>query len=112
MTTKQLAAIKGYLEQGDCVNSAAKKAGVRPGTVYAHFRRNGMELPNRYHNTVKQMSIYAVYDKRDDSLLACGTAEECAERLGIGIPSFYAFVSRSGERKRRSVYKVGKEAWT
>lgn len=37
---------------------------------------------------------YVVYDKKSDSILVTGYAEECARSLGMTLHSFYSLVSR------------------
>ena len=53
---------------------------------------------------------YTIFKNKDDSVVAAGTAEECARILGITLKSFRSFVSntRSGRTK---TYSVVVEDW-
>lgn len=48
---------------------------------------------------------YTVYSNKDDTVVASGTARECAKQLGLTLDSFRSFVSntRSGRTKTFSV---------
>lgn len=49
---------------------------------------------------------YAVYLRKTDELVACGSAKECMEQMGITKSAFHTLVcrSRNGEIKKWDVY--------
>lgn len=51
-------------------------------------------------------AYYTVYNERNDEIIASGSAQECAERLGIKVSSFYYAISRqrSGRTKKPRYY--------
>jgi len=56
--------------------------------------------------TKKDVLYYTVYLKKNDEIVAFGTAEECAKMLNITLDSFYSAVTRTkkGERKKYEFY--------
>ena len=40
------------------------------------------------------LTYYTVYREKDDEIIAWGTANECAIKMGIKVSSFYYAVSR------------------
>lgn len=65
----------------------SRRRGARrgqPGTVTGH-RKAG---PHAY-------CVYTIYDKNDFPLIVDGTAQECADLLGIKLNSFYSAVYRA-----------------
>ena len=49
---------------------------------------------------------YTIYLRKNDHIVASGTAEECAKQMGTSIGSFYAIASRakSGKTKKYEIY--------
>ena len=41
------------------------------------------------------MNWYTCYDRKSEEILACGTAKQVAQALGMKMGSFYTAVSRS-----------------
>jgi len=52
---------------------------------------------------------YTVYNNRTDELVVLdGTAKECAQRLGIGVNTFYGYISRiknTGKPKKWTILR-------
>ena len=63
----------------------------------AHKRKHRARGRKKYED--KQ--FYVVYDKNDNVIVA-GTAEECAERLSIGLSSFYCKASNQNSDKYKA----------
>ena len=47
------------------------------------------------------MNYYSVYDSKDESILAFGSARECSKKLGIKVESFYYAISRQRKKGKR-----------
>lgn len=45
---------------------------------------------------------YTVYSSSTDKIIACGTARECAEQMGIGYPTFLSAVSKCKAGKQKN----------
>ena len=57
---------------------------------------------------MSKFSLYTVYDNRTDEPVAIeGTAEECAEKMGMKLNSFYANIwhGKQGDRSRWVIIK-------
>lgn len=55
------------------------------------------------------MTYYMVYRRKDDCLVACGSARQCAKMLGYAsVNQFYGIVSktRNGTVKKWEIAKV------
>lgn len=67
------------------------------------FYKEWSEPHTKNKKTKKQ---YTLYLAKDDSIVASGTAKECAEQMGVTESTFKSTVSRakSGERKKYEVY--------
>ena len=50
------------------------------------------------------LNVYTVFEIKSGKMVAAGTAEQCAEQLGITIGSFWTFRHRSG--KGQGPYKI------
>lgn len=95
-----------YIEEhcNDNPEDVASVIGASKRTIaaYMHQFRNGTfirkkRLPEKY---------YALYRRKTDELICCGSAEECAEQLGITKHTFYtrAHKAASGKIKKWDVY--------
>lgn len=56
----------------------------------------------------RSKKYYAVYRRKTDELICCGSAAECAAAMGRSTDSFYCMVSRVGKGKNRR-YEIYKE---
>ena len=56
----------------------------------------------------QKQKYYAVYRRKTDELICCGSAAECAAAMGRSTDSFYCMVSRVGKGKNRR-YEIYKE---
>ena len=63
--------------------------------VYAHRKVHKKEKKRANY---EDRQFYVVYDMNDNVIVA-GTAEECAERLSIGLASFYCKASNQNSDK-------------
>ena len=63
--------------------------------VYAHRKVHKQEKKRANY---EDRQFYVVYDMNDNVIVA-GTAEECAERLSIGLASFYCKASNQNSDK-------------
>jgi transcriptional regulator NrdR family protein len=45
--------------------------------------------------------IYTLYRAKDDTIVASGTAKECAEQMGTTVGSFKSIVSRAKNKQRK-----------
>lgn len=65
----------------------------------------------KFHRTAKpnynrkSRKIYTVYLRKNDNIVASGTAEECAKQMETSIESFRSLVSRANTEKVRK-YEV------
>lgn len=79
----------------------ARKNGIKHETYYSRVRK-GMDpieaatKPARYNYT----GDFAVY--RNDEVIAIGTAEECAEELGVTADYIRWMVTPSGQQRIKS----------
>ena len=50
---------------------------------------------------------YAIYLRKTDELVCCGTSEECAAAMNRSVDSFYSMVSRvrKGTNRKYEVYQ-------
>ncbi len=51
---------------------------------------------------------YTVYLNKDDSIVAVGTAEECAAQMGITTASFYSYITK--QKKGKIKYMIYPES--
>ena len=88
----------------DNPKQVAEVLGESPRTIDAYMRRirNGTFCTKVYPN----LKYYALYLRKTDELVCCGSAKECANELGIAIHSFYGMVHKilSGKIKKWDVY--------
>lgn len=63
------------------------------------YRSNSLE----WHRYGKR--TYTIYLAKNDTIVATGTAEECANQMCIAISSFYSLVSRAKNQTRKK-YEV------
>lgn len=56
--------------------------------------------------TKESRKKYTIYLRKNDNIVASGTAEDCAKQMGTSIGSFYAIASRvkSGKTKKYEIY--------
>lgn len=82
----------------------AKACGVTSETI--RYWRGKTERPANYFSGEDKAGEWMVYLAKDDSLLAFGTASECAEALGMSRYAFYQMChrARKGIIKKYSVY--------
>ena len=88
----------------DGPKEVATALGASIGTVAEYLRRlqrgtfQNKEYPSRKY--------YALYLRKTDELVCCGTAGECAEALGIQKHSFYVLAHKAlhGKVKKWDVY--------
>lgn len=88
----------------DGPKEVSKALGASKGTVAEYLRRlqrgtfKTKEYPTRKY--------YALYLRKTDELVCCGTAQECADALGIQKHSFYVLAHKAlhGKVKKWDVY--------
>lgn len=70
--------------------------------MYTRQMRKGTFTESKY----PPQKYYALYLKKTDELVCSGTAEECAEALGIGVRAFYVRVCKAltGRTNKWEVY--------
>lgn len=89
-TTQDLKYIREHCR--DTPESVAAAIGAPRSTVEVYMRkcRNGtfdrQEYPPKYY--------YALYLRKTDELHCSGTAQECADALGIKLHSFYVMIHK------------------
>lgn len=103
MTTKTLLEIRRLHGQGLSDTEIAKRLGLH--VAWATIWRQNLGLKRNTRPGGRPRKLYFVWRERDDELVACGTARECAMKMGIKLGSFYSEVSRSRAGKR-SYYKI------
>ena len=72
----------------------AEILGVAASTVWTHLADHGIYSP------ASRLSQYTVYD-RAGNVRAFGTAEECAQTMGVKLGTIYTYVSRARRKKNR-----------
>lgn len=101
-TVEQCDAIMGWPKQRtyNLFKSPEPKAKRTRNAKYSVSRRVA-DVPT------KQSFYYAVYLRKNDMLIASGTARQCATAMGRSKNSFHCMVSRveSGKNKKFEIYK-------
>lgn len=105
MTTKKLEEIRRRNAAGENDQVIAEALNV---PVYmVHYWRRKLGLPIRWAKRPKHTKqvIYTVWNAKTDELLACGTARECAGRMGYkNAETFIQMVCRSLQGKTKKYY--------
>jgi hypothetical protein len=95
-----------YIEEhcNDKAKDVAAVIGASRGTVAEYMRRfrDGRFERKQY----PPQKYYALYRRKTDELVCCGSAAECAEQLGITKRLFYARAHKAatGKIKKWDVY--------
>lgn len=88
-TSKELEYIRTHCD--DPPIAVAKALNAPYHTVYSYIRQYRSETSKKPHEHPPQ-KYYAMYLRKTDELVCSGSAEECAEQLGITIGTFYTRV--------------------
>ena len=90
--------------QYDNPHEIAAVLGAPWRTVYEYMRR----IRNRTFGVKddRNVTYYALYLRKTDELVCCGSAKECAAILGIKVNSFYVLVHKilHGTNRKWDVY--------
>ena len=87
--------IEMYVDESKPVSEIAKELGRTEGSVYARTRTLGLK------RKPMQFEVY-----RGHVLLAEGTAQECADELGITLNAFYTHHYRTKRPTRKNLDRV------
>lgn len=92
--------------QGATVTQIAQHFGVSISNISRMLCRNGFPMRAKKCN-----AFYTVYLAATDEVVACGTAKECAERLGYAnAMSFCSVISQTkAGRHKKYIFVVDKE---
>lgn len=80
------------------------RIGVSPYTARIYRKQAGIAPAGR-----SKVTIYTVWDAKTDEVLACGTAAECAAKLGLAKPRSFYYMAHHAANGRRRRYVVTKE---
>ena len=108
MTIKKLEEIRRRNAAGENDTIIAEALGIGHGLVTYWRRKLGLPVVGSWRPKTRQV-IYTVWSAKTDELLACGTAQECANLLGYqSIETFRQMVCRAlkGNVKKLYVEKV------
>lgn len=88
----------------DNFRDVAATINAPPRTVSNYMRRFRRGDTIRHQYPIKY--YYALYIRKTDELVCCGTAKECAETLGVSVHTFYGLVHKTlnGIVKKYDVY--------
>lgn len=92
ITIKTRKEIARLYKEGARTVDIAERFGICLSTVYHALVREGIQYGERAER-YRCPHWYMVYD-RDENFLCQGTAQECADYLGIKRSSFYKYVGR------------------
>lgn len=110
MTTKKLEELRRRNEAGENDWMIADALGISWNIVRYWRKKLGLppRSPRRYNNgyvNYHQQVIYTVWDAKTDELIACGTDQECADRMGLANrQTFQQLASRAINGKNRKYY--------
>lgn len=94
-TNEELEYIKEHCR--DDITDVATAIGAPRSTVAVYMRRfRNNSFVHRPHPAQK---YYALYLRKTDELVCSGTAEECADTLGITTRAFYVMVHKALHNK-------------
>lgn len=98
--------VKNILERYDAglnYTEIAQELGISIKTAWKYCRLNGRNKRNDFERPQK---VFYVYLRKNDELIAMGTARECAKRMRITLLSFRGAVSRcrKGTQKNYSIF--------
>ena len=105
MTTKQMLAAKKMVENGVSFRDASKALEIPYNTLASWCSKNGLRSKAKRGRRKK---TYTVYLRKDSSYIVEGTAERCAEVMGIKVSSFRSAITRTknGELSKYDFYEV------
>ena len=94
--------IQEHMNDGSASIAAALNAPQKTIIEYIHRMRRGALSLEGY----RFVKYYALYLRKTDELVCSGTAQECADALGIRKHSFYVLVHKAlhGKVKKWDVY--------
>lgn len=103
MTKKTLLEIRRRNEAGETDTQIADALGL--SLCYVNVLRMRMGLPRRSRPGGQAQKLYFVWREKDDALVGFGTAQACAQAMGIKPESFYSAVCRAASGRRNSRYR-------
>lgn len=103
MTKKTLLEIRRRNEAGETDTQIADALGL--SLCYVNVMRMRMGLPRRSRPGGQAQKLYFVWREKDDYLVGFGTAQACAQAMGIKPESFYSAVCRAASGRRNSRYR-------
>lgn len=103
VTTKLVKNILERYDAGLNYTEIAQELGISISTARKYCKLSGRDKRNDFERPQK---IFYVYLRKNDELIAMGTARECAKRMGITLLSFKSAVSRcrKGTQKNYNIF--------
>lgn len=108
LTNEQKAELQALFEHSIGVRTAAKMVGTTYAAAKQYAAENDYKGGTRgrrppTHLYASQRAQFEVYSVKDNTLLAKGTALECAQQLGLTLKSFYS-IHNLCEHGKRNTY--------
>lgn len=106
ITTKQLAEIRRRNSEGENDCQIADALGCSQGTIRYH--RVMMGLPKAAKG--RPYKTYTVWNAKTDELIVCGSAEDCAKRLGFSNRNIFytTFIRARRGKNKKYIIEVSK----